>query len=108
MLRGEENKVRNLIFRRRDRPLIIILIYVCSFERLANETDIVGYPVLPLVNQLVEMCPKGDFIHWGATTQDIMDIASMLQMRKGLQIVRKQLAELIQTLTKLAHTYRDT
>jgi 3-carboxy-cis,cis-muconate cycloisomerase len=54
------------------------------------------------------MCPKGDFIHWGATTQDIMDIASMLQMRKGLQIVRKQLAELIQTLTKLAHTYRDT
>ncbi|OBT40080.1 hypothetical protein VE00_09360 [Pseudogymnoascus sp. WSF 3629] len=79
-----------------------------NFERLANETDIVGYPVLPLVNQLVEMCPKGDFIHWGATTQDIMDIASMLQMRKGLQIVRKQLAELIQTLTKLSHTYRDT
>ncbi|KAK0115615.1 hypothetical protein ONS96_014062 [Cadophora gregata f. sp. sojae] len=81
-----------------------------DFERLANETDIVGYPVLPLVRQLVEMCPveEAGYIHWGATTQDIMDIASILQMRSGLKIVRRQLEELIYTLTQLSRQYRDT
>jgi len=81
-----------------------------DFDRLAAETDIVGYPVLPLVTQLVEMIgPEvGAYIHWGATTQDIMDIASVLQMRAGLKIVRRQLKETIKVLTTLSRRYRDT
>lgn len=77
---------------------------------MANETDIVGYPVLPLVTQLVEMTGPdvGGYIHWGATTQDIMDIASVLQMRAGLKILRRQLDELIGVLTTLSKRYRDT
>jgi adenylosuccinate lyase len=81
-----------------------------NLDRLAAETDIVGYPVLPLVTQLVEMTgPEvGKYIHWGATTQDIMDIASILQIKDGLKIVRKQLEDLIQVLTNLSARYRDT
>jgi 3-carboxy-cis,cis-muconate cycloisomerase len=81
-----------------------------SFDRLARESDIVGYPVLPLVRQLVEMCPTdmGSYIHWGATTQDIMDIASVLQMRSGLGIIRRELGDLVDCLTKLSLKYRDT
>ncbi|RYD21784.1 MAG: 3-carboxy-cis,cis-muconate cycloisomerase, partial [Spirochaetia bacterium] len=45
-----------------------------DFDHMREETDIVGYPILPLVHQLVEMCGEsGRYVHWGATTQDIMD-----------------------------------
>lgn len=81
-----------------------------SFERLSQETEIVGYPVLPLVRQLVEQTPEeiGKYIHWGATTQDIMDVASMLQMKQGLQLVERELDTLVDVLTGLSEKYRDT
>ncbi|WP_217697940.1 hypothetical protein [Sinomonas mesophila] len=35
-------------------------------ERLRRETDIVGYPILPIVEQLAEQCgDDGGYIHWG-------------------------------------------
>lgn len=83
-----------------------------SYERLSQETEIVGYPVLPLIRQLNEhLAPKSDaakYIHWGATTQDIMDDASMLQIKKGLHVVKGYLQELITTLKLLSITHRDT
>ncbi|KIW61273.1 3-carboxy-cis,cis-muconate cycloisomerase [Exophiala xenobiotica] len=81
-----------------------------DFDRLSAETDIVGYPVLPLVRQLVEQTPPGHakYIHWGATTQDIMDDASILQIREGLKVVRRELETLKGVLAKLAEKYRDT
>lgn len=48
------------------------------------------------------------YIHWGATTQDIQDNASVLQMRAGLEVIQRQLQELIATLTQLSKTHRDT
>ncbi|KAL3473835.1 L-Aspartase-like protein [Aspergillus californicus] len=81
-----------------------------DFERLAHKTDIVGYPVLPLVEQLVEGTSgeMAKYIHWGATTQDIMDDASMLQIKRGLQLVRRELEVLVGILKGLAEKYRDT
>ncbi|KAJ5220582.1 Fumarate lyase [Penicillium citrinum] len=81
-----------------------------DYDRLARETDIVGYPVLPLVCQLVEITPNetSKFIHWGATTQDIMDDASMLQIKRGLVLVERELVALKEILTRLASTHRDT
>lgn len=66
--------------------------------------------MLPLVRQLSEAAPSdaAGYIHWGATTQDIMDDASMLQMRAGLRIVRRQLNELISILELASKKYRDT
>lgn len=72
----------------------------CSFEALdldllRRETDNVGYPILPLVHQLVHQCGEaGRYVHWGATTQDIMDTATVLQIRAGLEIVAADLAAL--------------
>lgn len=81
-----------------------------SFERLSRETDIVGYPILPLVQQLVEATPAemAKYIHWGATTQDIMDNASILQIREGLETVRREIDNMIGTLEKLSAEHRDT
>ena len=48
------------------------------------------------------------YIHWGATTQDIMDDASIIQIRSGLRIVKRELSGLVDVLKKLAEKYRDT
>jgi 3-carboxy-cis,cis-muconate cycloisomerase len=75
---------------------------------LKRETEIVGYPILPLVHQLSKMCgPEGEYLHWGATTQDIMDTATVLQVRAGLEIIETDLNELDQILDALAAQYRD-
>lgn len=66
--------------------------------------------MLPLVRQLTEMVDEehARYIHWGATTQDVMDTASILQIRSGLVLVRRLLVELIDTLKKLSVEHRDT
>src|SRR5215468_351382 len=80
-----------------------------DFDLLRHETDIVGYPILPLVHQLVKQCgDAGRYIHWGATTQDVMDTAVVLQVREGLTIIEKEINELRGILAKLARKYRDT
>lgn len=81
-----------------------------DFERLRHETEIVGYPILPLVRQLSAICgdEAGKYVHWGATTQDIMDIASVLQMKQGLDIVERLLKDVIKTLRELSEKYKDT
>lgn len=75
---------------------------------LKRETEIVGYPILPLVHQLSKMCgPEGEYLHWGATTQDIMDTATVLQVRAALEIIETDLTELDHILDQLSATYRD-
>lgn len=77
--------------------------------RLKQETETVGYPILPLVRQLSAQCGEaGRFLHWGATTQDIMDTAVVLQVRGALDIIEKDLAELQSILARQAKRYRDT
>ncbi|KAB2575785.1 Trans-aconitate decarboxylase 1 [Lasiodiplodia theobromae] len=80
-----------------------------DWDLLAARTEIVGYPVLPLVEQMSKWVPEehSGYIHWGATTQDIMDLASVLQMKAGLAIVERQLSSLAATLTRMAARYRD-
>jgi len=80
-----------------------------DFDHMRHETDIVGYPILPLVHQLVGMCGEaGRYVHWGATTQDIMDTANVLQVRDGLALVESDIRELRAILSDLAVKHRDT
>lgn len=80
-----------------------------DFDHMRHETDIVGYPILPLVHQLVAMCGEaGRYVHWGATTQDIMDTANVLQLRDGLALVEADIRELRGILAALAAKHRDT
>lgn len=81
-----------------------------DFERLRKETEIVGYPILPLVRQLSALCgdEAGKDVHWGATTQDIMDTASMLQMKAGLDIVERLLKDVIKSLEGLSSKYKGS
>jgi 3-carboxy-cis,cis-muconate cycloisomerase len=80
-----------------------------DLELLRKETDNVGYPILPLVHQLVKQCGEaGRYLHWGATTQDIMDTAVVLQVRAGLTLIAEDIAALRKILADLARRHRDT
>ncbi len=79
-----------------------------DLEQLRHETEIVGYPILPLVRQVSEMCgDAGRYLHWGATTQDIMDTATMLQCAR-VAIIEEQLYEVREALRDLALKHADT
>ncbi|WP_338722832.1 adenylosuccinate lyase family protein [Pseudomonas tolaasii] len=76
---------------------------------MQHETEIVGYPILPLVEQLSKICGEaGRYVHWGATTQDIMDTAVVLQVRAALAIVERDIQTVRGLLAGLAARYRDT
>jgi 3-carboxy-cis,cis-muconate cycloisomerase len=48
------------------------------------------------------------FVHWGATSQDVIDTAVVLQLRRAFEIVDKDLRLLSDTLALLVATHRDT
>lgn len=80
-----------------------------DLAKLKEETDLVGYPIVGLVRQLSEQCGNaGGYVHWGATTQDIMDTATVLQVREALALVEAELAAIAKALTGLARKHRDT
>jgi 3-carboxy-cis,cis-muconate cycloisomerase len=80
-----------------------------DLERLKKETETVGYPILPLVRQLAAQCGEaGKFLHWGATTQDIMDTAVAMQVRDAFTLIEHDLAALRAILLRQAKRYRDT
>jgi len=80
-----------------------------DLARLKKETETVGYPILPLVRQLAAQCGEaGKFLHWGATTQDIMDTAVVLQVRDAFTLIDSDLVALRAILLRQARRYRDT
>ncbi len=81
-----------------------------DIEKLKKETERIGYPVLPVVAQLVDLCKGdlGEWCHWGATTQDITDTATIMQIRESLAIIEKDINDISDALAALAKKYRDT
>jgi 3-carboxy-cis,cis-muconate cycloisomerase len=92
-------------------------------ERIASEADASFYdldalragvassqhPLVPLVRVLAERCGEhGGYVHWGATTQDVMDTAVVLQVRAALAPIRRDLERSRVAATRLARDFRDT
>jgi 3-carboxy-cis,cis-muconate cycloisomerase len=80
-----------------------------DMTKLKAETDLVGYPIVGVVHQLAKQCGEaGRYVHWGATTQDIMDTATVLQVRDALALVDDDLAAIETALAGLADKHRRT
>ena len=81
-----------------------------DMTKLRQQTERIGYPILGVVSQLNLLCRDklGEYCHWGATTQDITDTATVLQIREALLLVAEQLAAISAALAKLAREHRDT
>ena len=81
-----------------------------DMAELKRQTERIGYPVLPVVQQLVKRCKDGlgEWCHWGATTQDITDTATVLQIRDALVLVEGEIVAIADALAGLAKKHRDT
>ncbi|TDM09426.1 MAG: 3-carboxy-cis,cis-muconate cycloisomerase [Ideonella sp. MAG2] len=81
-----------------------------DLDLLRQQTERIGYPILGVVSQLNKLCRDklGEYCHWGATTQDITDTATVLQVREALVLVDDELAAIAQALAKLAREHRLT
>jgi 3-carboxy-cis,cis-muconate cycloisomerase len=81
-----------------------------DFERLRDGTEQDGFPVVELVRQLRAGAggEAAGYVHWGATTQDIMDTALVLQLRAALGGLEENLAQVIGSLAGLADRHRRT
>jgi 3-carboxy-cis,cis-muconate cycloisomerase len=67
------------------------------------------HPLVPLVRALAERCGEyGGHVHWGATTQDIMDTALVLQARAALLPIVRDLERSRAAAAGLARDFRDS
>jgi len=69
-----------------------------------------GTLAIPLVRALTEqVTPEGrDYVHWGATSQDVIDTAMVLQMRDGLTLLIDRLLAVGDACAALAEQHRRT
>lgn len=90
------------------------LVAVCRLDNvdvgaLQQGTARVGYPIVPLVALLAEAAgAEGEWLHYGATTQDVMDTGLVLQLRASAPGVIAPLDALCRTLGALAEAHRRT
>src|SRR4051812_20047679 len=81
-----------------------------DFVKLKQQTERIGYPILGVVQQIVALCADGlgEWCHWGATTQDITDTATVMQIRAALALVEQDMEAIAAALADLARRHRDT
>src|SRR5881409_3928433 len=81
-----------------------------DMAKLRQQTERIGYPILGVVSQLNALCRDklGEYCHWGATTQDITDTATVMQIREALALVDADLAAISAAMADLARRHRDT
>jgi 3-carboxy-cis,cis-muconate cycloisomerase len=82
-------------------------------EDLEKQTLLAGNPAIPFVKQLIEKVKQRDaeaakYVHFGATSQDILDTAMMLQLKTALTHCLEDLEQLEQKLALLAFSHRNT
>jgi len=69
----------------------------------------IGHDLLAFVRSLEEKIgPAGRFLHKGLTSYDVVDTALSLAMRRGLEILREELAKLLEAVKKRALEHRET
>lgn len=69
-----------------------------------------GNPVIPLVAELRAKVgdPAGEWVHWGATSQDILDTASMLVASRSTALIDADLTDLCEATVQLCDRHRST
>ena len=69
-----------------------------------------GNPVIPLVAALTRAVPAeaSGWVHWGATSQDVLDTAMVLLVRRGLDLVLADLDAVAASCARLSHEHRET
>jgi len=82
-------------------------------QRIVADAAVAGTVLIPLVKALTAEVAKHDtkaaaWVHWGSTSQDVIDTAMVLATRASLARIDIGLERTIAALTALARTHRDT
>lgn len=66
--------------------------------------------IVPLLKEFKKVLDNnaGEFVHWGATSQDIMDNGLILQMREGHALLVKMLTKTYEECLRISEKYKDT
>ena len=70
----------------------------------------VGHSLVPILQAFEKVCRDnlGEYVHMGATTQDIIDTAFIMCMKKGVEVIYKDMLEIEVLMADMAEKYRDT
>jgi adenylosuccinate lyase len=80
-----------------------------KLERVKQIDNEIHHDLMAMVKSLAEQCERdaGKFVHLGATSYDIEDTATALQLREALQCIKKSLLELLDVLLKLTEKKKN-
>ena len=72
-----------------------------------------GNLAIPLVKELTKLVAQSDeeasrYVHWGATSQDVIDTGLVLQLREAFDAIESELQKLAEKLAQLAQDHRAT
>lgn len=69
-----------------------------------------GHPLVALVRLYSNLCDKdyGQYVHYGTTTQDILDTTYMLQLKEAYEVIQEKVKRLRNVIASLARTHRST
>jgi 3-carboxy-cis,cis-muconate cycloisomerase len=81
-----------------------------DLEALGHGTALAGVPTIPFVKAVQARLPPAlePSLHEGATTQDVVDTALVLQMREAFDLIEAELVAILEGLSRLAAEHRDT
>lgn len=82
-------------------------------EALARDAAAVGNLAIPLLKKLTGRVAASDsqaagYVHWGATSQDMIDTALVLQLRRATGLIAEDLARLADALAATAAAHKRT
>lgn len=79
-------------------------------EAIAVEIRRIKHPLVPALKAVEKLCKggHGEYIHFGPTTQDVLDTGVVLQMKDAHAIYLRDMRAIGQALYKLAETHRAT
>ena len=83
---------------------------IVKIDRVKEIEKDTRHDLMAMVKAMTEQC-KGDagkFVHYGATSNDIVDTATALQIKAAIEIIQDDVDRFIVTLAKLAKRERDT
>lgn len=86
---------------------------IFDLATVAQGARLAGNLAIPLIKELIRQVSQGDaeaarYVHWGATSQDVIDTGSVLQFKRALKFIFADLERLSNGLAELARKHRST
>lgn len=81
-----------------------------DIEALSKAIAFAQHPLTPVLKELAKLCgePAGGWVHWGATTQNILDTAQSLQLAATSELIDKELQATVAVLKEHAREHAGT